>query len=91
MSIERTDTVDANVVRDGWAVLSIHHFGDWDEFGDLVEDLRRKLIHYFEFIESPQFLERAHRMPAKIELVCASEPPPEVAALCETYGVIIKA
>jgi hypothetical protein len=91
MSIERTETVDASVVRDGWAVLSIHHFGDWDELEELAESLRRKLLHYLEFVESPTFLERAHRMPARIELVCASPPPAEIVAMCETYGVRIQA
>jgi hypothetical protein len=91
MSIERTETVDASVVRDGWAVLSIHHFGDWDELEDLVENLRRKLLHYLDFVESPLFLERAHRMPTRIELVCASPPPSEIISVCETYGVTIEA
>lgn len=89
MSLERTETVDASVIRDGWAILTIHHFGEWDDLDGQIELLRRKIGHYLEFVESPAFLERAHRVPVRIELVCADPPPPPVEAVCLAYGVTV--
>ncbi len=89
MGISRTQTVDASVVRDGWAVLTIHHFGDWEDADELAEQLRAKIAHYLDHVRSPHFLERAHRLPTRIELSCAEPPPVEIGAICETYGVAV--
>lgn len=91
MSLERTETVDASVIRDGWAVLTIHHFGEWDDVDEQIENLRRKIAHYLDHIQSPAFLERAHRIPVRIELVCTEEPPAPVEAVCIAYGVTVLA
>lgn len=89
MGISRTQTVDASVVRDGWAILTIHHFDDWEDSAELAEQLRAKIAHYLEHISSPHFLERAHRLPARIELSCADPPPAEILTLCEMSGVTV--
>lgn len=89
MGISRTQTVDASVVRDGWAILTIHHFDDWEEAGELAEQLRSKIAHYLEHIRSPRFQERAHRLPTRIELSCVEPPPDEILALCESYGLTV--
>ena len=47
MSLERSDSVDAVVVREGWVVLSIHHFEPWDrpeeQLEQLLDELNRTL------------------------------------------------
>lgn len=91
MSIERTDTVDAVAVRDGWAVLSIHAFGEWEDIENPGALLEAKLRTYFEHVESPRFQARLHRVPARIELVSRDPVPEPVRALCTRYGVTVLA
>lgn len=89
MSVARFDVVDAVTARDGWAVLSIHEFGDWADLDDPADAVRRKLGGYFDHIESARFLARYHRLPVRIELVSREPVPDGVAALCRRLGVIV--
>lgn len=91
MSLERTDTVDAVTVRDGWAVLSIHHFEAWEAPDAQVELLRLKLDTYFEHVRDARYLAAFHQLPARIELVCRDAPPELVLALCARFGVAVLA
>ncbi len=87
MSLEKTTTVDAAVLRDGWAVLSIYQFIPWDELEEPEEKIRQKLTTYFDYVQSPRFLQTMHRAPARIELVSVDPVPDEIAAVCDTFGV----
>lgn len=90
MSIDRTDTVDAVAVRDGWAVLSIHQFGEWSEIDDAEEATRRKIRTYFQYVQGPRYQEKLHRLPARIELVSVHPVPPTVKVLCELFGIDVQ-
>ena len=89
MSVTRADVIDAVTVRDGWAVLSIHHFEDWDEVEEPEEAMRRKLETYFDYVAGPRFQQRLHRVPARVELVSLDPVPEGVRELCASHGVEI--
>lgn len=91
MSLERSDSVDAVVVREGWVVLSIHHFEPWDRPEEQLEQLRRKLGACFESAKSARYLAAFHQLPARVELVSRDTPPPEALALCARFGVVVRA
>ena len=88
MSVSRTDTVDATTVRDGWVILSIHCFEDWDSLEEPGELLRSKLNTYFAHVEMPRFQEKFHHLPARIELVSKDPLPEKIRSLCLRVGVV---
>ncbi len=87
MSVERTETIDAATARDGYAVLSIHQFDDWEPADERVEQLRHKLATYERFLATPRYLAHFHALPVRIELVTSSPPPEEVRRICRQWNV----
>lgn len=87
MSVSSTEVIDAVTVRDGWAVLSVHEFGEWDELEDPEILLERKLALYFDHVESARFQSRLHRVPVRVELVSREPVPEDVRAVCRRLGV----
>lgn len=87
MSVERTTFVDAVSVRDGWAVVSIHEFGEWSDIDDAVRAVGAKLDTCFAHVASPHFQEKFHRLPVRVELSSRDPVPPDVRAFCDRLGV----
>ncbi len=90
MSVERTETIDALTMRDGWAVLSVHEFGDWNDIEDADVMLARKLLTYFDHVRSPHFQARFHRTPVRVSLVSRDPVPESVREICARSGVDIE-
>ena len=86
MSLERSDSVDAVVVREGWVVLSIHHFEPWDRPEEQLEQLRRKLGACFESAKSARYLAAFHQLPARVELVSRDTRRRSAGALRALWG-----
>ena len=87
MSLSTPATIDAVMVRDGWAVVAIYHFDGWDDPDALTELLRHKLATVESFVRSPSFLSRFHRSPVAVELNCSDAPPASVLDVCRRAGV----
>lgn len=90
MSLERHDHVDACGLRDGWVVISIHHFDTWHPVEDRIELLRAKIETCLRWITSPAFQARWYRTPVRIELVGVEPLPDEASDLCREHGVIVR-
>lgn len=91
MSLGIHDRVDAFGIRDGVAVLSIHHFGPWEPHDEVFALLERKLRHTLDHVRTPALAPRIHERIVRIELHCSEPPPEKVRALCVRHGVILRA
>lgn len=89
MSLQDTERVDAATTRDGWTVLTIHHFDDWQPLAEREDQLRKKLHTYERFINSSRYLIRFSERPVRIELSCIDAPPDEIRAICRRWSVRI--
>lgn len=89
MTLSRTDTVDAIGLRTGWVVISIHHFGEWDD--DTTELLRAKIATALAALETHAFQSKYWWAPVRIELESVEPLPYEAAELCEQLGVVVRA
>lgn len=89
MSLDHPKRVDAATTRDGWTILTIHHFEDWTPLPLRVEQLREKLGTYERFITTPQYLMRFSERPVRIELSTASEVPETIRRICQSWSVTI--
>ncbi len=89
MSLSDPARIDAVGVRDGWAVIAMHHFGEWQPLHERVEALTWKISAAQAHVATPGFQAKYHRLPVRLELRASEDPPPEVVALCARFGVWI--
>lgn len=89
MSLDHPKRVDAATTRDGWTVLTIHHFEDWAPVEIRHEQLQEKLRTYEGFITTPRYLLRLSERPVRIELSTSSKVPDRIRALCRNWAVKI--
>ncbi|MFT4704689.1 MAG: hypothetical protein ACI81R_002396 [Bradymonadia bacterium] len=89
MSVERTNTVDAVAVRDGWVIVSIMQLAGWSELEEPAEQLRWKLRTAFEHIQSGAFQAKYHALPVRVELQGVAPTPDEVSEICTDWGIVL--
>lgn len=89
MGIQDTDRVDAATTRDGWTILTIHHYESWEPVAQCEVQLRQKLQTYERFINSARYLMRFSETPVRIELSCTEAPPATIRKICSRWSVTI--
>lgn len=89
MGIQDTDRVDAATTRDGWTILTIHHYESWTPVSLRETQLRQKLQTYERFLNSARYLMRFSESPVRIELSCTEAPPEAIRQICKRWSVTI--
>lgn len=87
MALERTDIIDAATCLDGWTVLRIHQFEDWEPVDRRIEELHLKMQTYEAFLLSQRYEMRYADYPVRIELITNNPAPHEVRGLCARWGI----
>jgi hypothetical protein len=83
VGLDAADTVDA-IVRDppdGWVLVMVES-REWGESPEQPDQLRRKLRSYTVFVQEGYLAEsfpESEGGAVRIDLKCASEPPPDIA------------
>lgn len=90
MGLQHPDAIDAFSSREGWAVLTIHHFDVWDPAEEKLTWIQKKHRTYIKFLDHPAWLQRYGDTPPKIELISNERAPSEVIELCKRLGIFLK-
>ena len=87
MGLQHTNIVDSTAMRDGWAVLTIHHFDTWEPAEEKLQWLHKKFQHYLKHLQQPAWLNRFADAPTRIELVGSEPATEDIAQLCRILDI----
>lgn len=89
MGLQHDDRIDAMSTRDGWAVLTMHHFDTWAPVEEKCAWLLKKYRAYVRFLDHRAWLARFADAPPRIELITNERVPMEVREICTRLNIAL--